>query len=233
MRKIRQAIALFAIVLVVFSFSAAISFAHEDEEELALGKQLVDSKVSCSDLDDENLEAIGEYIMEQMHPGESHDLMHQMMGVEEDTKEHEQLHVKIAKHHYCNDYNTTSGFGMKGGCGMMRNKSMVSGSGMMGSGGMMGNMMNMMSGGMMGSGMMSGRNMMGNDYQNLGGNKMAYGMMGGYGGTGMMGYGSGMMSSGMFWLNGFLAFLLLIGLVVLVWLWVFKSWNDLTKKNKK
>ena len=65
MRKIRQAIALFAIVLVVFSFSAAISFAHEDEEELALGKQLVDSKVSCSDLDDENLEINKEDIIKE------------------------------------------------------------------------------------------------------------------------------------------------------------------------
>ena len=59
-----------------------------------------------------------------------------------------------------------------------------------------------------------------------GGNSMVYGMMGGYGGYGMM-------SSGMFWLNGFLGFLLLIGLVLLVWLWVFKSWNELTKKGKK
>ena len=194
----KKIMALFAVLLVVFSFSAVVSFAHEDEEELALGKQLVDSKVSCDELDDEKLEAIGEYIMEQMHPGEAHDYMHKMMGIEEDTEQHEQLHIQIAKRHYCNDYNTTSGFGMMGG------------------------MMNMISGGMMG-----------NDYQNYGGNNMAYGMMGGYGGYGTTGYGSGMMSSGMFWLNGFLAFLLLIGLVVLVWLWVFKSWNDLTKKGKK
>ena len=205
----KKIITLVVTLLVVFSFSAAISFAHEDEDELELGKQLVDSKVSCSELDDEKLEAIGEYIMEQMHPGESHDAMHKMMGVEEDTEEHEQLHVQIAKHHYCNDYNTTSGFSMKGGCGMMGNKGMMSG-----------------------SGMMSGRNMMGNNYQNLGGNNMAYGMMG-YSGTGMMGIGSGIMSSGMFWLNGFLAFLLLTGLVILVWLWVFRSWNELTKKSKK
>ncbi len=59
---------------------------------------------------------------------------------------------------------------------------------------------------------------------------MVYGMMQGYGATG---YGSGIMGSGMFWLNGFLAFLLLVGLVVLVWLWVFKVWNELTKKGKK
>jgi len=48
---------------------------------------------------------------------------------------------------------------------------------------------------------------------------------------GMMGYG--MMGSGMAWLNGFLGFLLLVGLVALVWLWVFKSWKELTKKGKK
>ncbi|MBI2135468.1 hypothetical protein HYU06_00160 [Candidatus Woesearchaeota archaeon] len=222
------------IILVIVAFSlSTLTLAFANDEELGgieLGKQLVDSKASCDTLSTDQLEAVGDYIMEQMHPGGQHEVMENMMGGD-GSETVKSAHITMAQHMYCGNYSYGKDSGNLGGCGMMGNKGMMSGSGMMGSRGMMGNMMNMMSGGMMGG--YSGYGMMGNNYQNLGGNNMAYGMMGGYGGYGTTGYGSGMMSSGMFWLNGFLAFLLLIGLVVLVWLWVFKSWNELTKKGKK
>jgi len=45
--------------------------------------------------------------MEQMHPGESHDAMHERMGLEEGTEYHEQFHVNIAQMMYCDTENTT------------------------------------------------------------------------------------------------------------------------------
>ncbi len=106
------------------------------EQEINEAKSLLDSKISCDNLTDEQLEIIGEYYMEQMHPGEAHKLMHKMMGLEEGSETEKQFHISMAKTVYCGE----SG-------GMMNS----------GTGGMM-------SSGMMGSGMMSmmgGRNMMG------------------------------------------------------------------------
>ena len=95
-------------------------FAHE--HNFAETKRLIDSGISCDELTDEQLEAIGEYYMEQMHPGEAHEMMDQMMGGE-GSDSLKQMHITMAKRLHCNeDIN-----------------------GMMYSGGMMG-MMNMMGG---------------------------------------------------------------------------------------
>lgn len=100
--------------------------AHGDFSE---AENLIDSNLSCSELSDGQLEEIGDYYMEQMHPGEAHEIMHKMMGGHDSliTKE---MHISMAKAGYCGE----SGQGMMGG-GMMN---------MMGSG-------NTMCSGMMGS----------------------------------------------------------------------------------
>lgn len=114
--------------------------AHEHNVEEV--KELIDSGISCNELTDEQLESMGEYYMEQMHPGEAHKLMDQMMGGE-DSESLKQMHIQMAKVLYC---------GESGGM-------MSSGGGMMG-------MMNMMGGGnnMMDSGSMMGNNMMGSSW---------------------------------------------------------------------
>ena len=114
------------------------------QQEINEAKSLIDSKANCKSLSDSQLEIIGEYYMEQMHPGESHDLMHKMMGIEEGTEYHKQFHVNIARMIHCDDNN----------------------SGMMGSGGMMGMMPMMMN--MMGGGMMGGQNVQGSMMGNYG-----------------------------------------------------------------
>lgn len=131
MRKIFT-ILIFSILLL----NVGLVSAHEHFAET---KQLIDSGISCDDLSDEQLEAIGEYYMEQMHPGEAHELMDQMMGGE-DSESLKQMHINIARNIYCGE----SGGMMNGG--------------MMSSGGMMG-MMQMMGGQNLQSG-----NMMGNYY---------------------------------------------------------------------
>ncbi len=158
MRKI-----LFAI-MVVLLLNISLVFAHEHNFDET--KQLIDSGISCDKLIDEQLEAMGDYYMEQMHPGEAHEMMDQMMGGE-GSDSLKQMHIQMAKRLYCNE----------------------DVGGMMG-----GSMMNMM----------------------MGNNMMGSGMMGN------LGYGFG------YWnfLN-VLYVLLLIGLVILVYLWIIKLWRNM------
>ncbi len=110
-----------AFCAVVIMALTTLAFAHADGDELAEGKELFDSGASCDKLTDEQLEVVGEYLMEQMHPGEAHDGMHKMMGIEEGTPYHDQFHVNLAQAMYCNSEATatTGAAGMMGAGGMM------------------------------------------------------------------------------------------------------------------
>jgi len=158
-----------AIIILLLKFGL---FNAITQQEISEAKSLVDSKANCKSLSDPQLEIIGEYYMEQMHPGESHELMHKMMGIKEGSEAEKQFHINMAKTIYCNED-----------------------AGMMGGG-----MMNMMMGG-----------------QNAQGT-----MMGNYG------YGSG------YWnfLNALYA-ILLIGLIILVYLWIIKLWKSMKNKQDK
>lgn len=115
--------------LIIFSlvFLPGIALAndgHSHESEIEEGRELVKSEVSCDKLNDEQFEAIGEYLMEQMHPGESHEAMHKMMGMEEGTEYHDQFHVNMAKTMYCGEGRMMEGMmggGMMGGMDMTNN----------------------------------------------------------------------------------------------------------------
>lgn len=120
------------IISLVLLLNIGLVLAHEHSIDETKG--LISSGISCEKLTDGQLEAVGEYYMEQMHPGEAHELMDRMMGGE-GSESLRQMHIQMAKNLYCNE----SG-------GMM-------GNGMMGSGSMMGMMPMMM--GMIGSRMMS------------------------------------------------------------------------------
>ncbi|MBI2128882.1 hypothetical protein HYU07_01450 [Candidatus Woesearchaeota archaeon] len=137
--------AVFLAVFLVLALNTGFVLAKENFNET---KQLIDSNISCSKLTDAQLEAMGDYYMEQMHSGEAHELMHTMMGGE-DSAAVKQMHIQMAKSIYCGETSQ----------GMMSMMSMMAGNNMMG-GGMMGNSFNMMSGNiggnMMGYGMMSG-----------------------------------------------------------------------------
>ena len=119
------------LIVAVLLIEVGIVMAHENFNET---KKLIDSNISCNKLSNEQLNEIGDYYMEQMHPGEAHELMHNMMGGEnsETTK---LMHINMAKSIYCGETDQSM-MGMVGG--MMGNNMMRSG------------MMNMMSGGMMG-----------------------------------------------------------------------------------
>ena len=121
--KVTMTGAMVIMVLMIVMLLLNSSFAKAiTEEESNEAKNLIESKVDCKALSDSQLEIIGESEMEQMHPGESHQLMHQMMGLKEGSDEEKQFHINLARTIYCNN-----GFG-SGMLGMMGNK----GYGMMG-----------------------------------------------------------------------------------------------------
>ncbi len=107
-------------------------------EDFSEAKQIIDSKTPCNQLTDQQLEKIGDYYMEQMHPGDQHTAMENMMGGE-GSDAVKQAHIGLAKRFYCGDQTATMG-GMMGG-GMMNmmggnnfggGMSMMRGYGMMG-----------------------------------------------------------------------------------------------------
>ena len=133
-----KSISLLTIVIIAL-LSVSIVFAHGDgEDDLAMAKQLIDSKVSCSELNDAQLELMGDYYMEQMHPGEAHEELEDTLGGE-GSENLKQTHIMMAKQMYC---------GEKTEMMSMMGKEMMNmdGMNMMNMGGM-----HMMNGGMMGS----------------------------------------------------------------------------------
>lgn len=104
--KYKKIIVMFCLTLVL-----ALNVFAAETSEIEEGKALVEASADCADLNDDQREAIGEYIMEVMHPGEAHDAMHQMMGLEEGTEEHRLFHIGLADRMYCSS-TTYSGYGM-------------------------------------------------------------------------------------------------------------------------
>ncbi len=139
-------------IIYLLIFILSIGFVFADAGEFAEAKKLIDAKIPCSKLTENQLEIIGDYFMEQMHPGQAHEAMEKMMGGE-GSESLRLMHIAMAKRLYCNDFSGSANYGMMG-------------YGMMGAGlntaTSYGGMMNMM-GSNLGYGMMgSGYGMMGN-----------------------------------------------------------------------
>ena len=114
-----------SVLFLILSLSIMSVYAI-NQDELNQAKTLIDSNISCNKLTNDQLEIIGEYFMEQMHPGEAHELMHKMMGLQEESEAEEQFHISMAKTVYCEESggmmmgnNMMSSGGM--GSGMMKN----------------------------------------------------------------------------------------------------------------
>jgi hypothetical protein len=102
MKKILLVIGL--VLLLNLSLASAAT-----QQELTEAKNLIDSKADCKSLSNSQLEIIGEYEMEQMHPGQSHEAMHAMMGFKEGDNQEQQFHINLAKSMYCGDSSAMSG----------------------------------------------------------------------------------------------------------------------------
>ena len=125
------------LVLIVIT-SLLAGNARADEFDYA--KSLIQTKISCAQLNDSQLEQIGDYYMEQMHPGELHTIMENRLGGE-GSESLRQAHIAMGKMFYCGDsssvpygmmnvmmgraynyvYNPDSYAGMMGGRGMIGN----------------------------------------------------------------------------------------------------------------
>ena len=106
MRKIM----LISILFLLLS-SGIVSVVAVSQDELNQAKTLINSNIGCNKLTNDQLEIIGEYYMEQMMPGESHERAHQMMGLTESSEAEEQFHIDMARRIYCNE----NVYGMMGG----------------------------------------------------------------------------------------------------------------------
>jgi len=104
-------IILISLFVILFSFLVVA----QEEHDFTEAKKLIDSEISCDKLTNEQLEAIGNYYMEQMHPGEAHEYMDKMMGGE-GSESLKQVHINLAKRIYCNE-----NVGGMMGAGMMGN----------------------------------------------------------------------------------------------------------------
>ena len=133
---------IFSLVVAVLALMPSGSILADTEnhspDQWSKAKEIIESGVSCDELSKDQLELLGDYYMEQMHPGEQHELMDKMMGGE-GSESLRQAHIFMARRWYCGD---AVGMGMMG---MMMGGNVGMGGGVMGSG--------MMGGGMMGSGM--------------------------------------------------------------------------------
>ena len=85
-----------AILFVFFVMLASIAYADNFDEAI----RLVQSNVPCSSLTDDQLELLGDYYMEQMHPGNLHEIMDERMGGE-GSATLRQVHINIARSFYC------------------------------------------------------------------------------------------------------------------------------------
>mgnify|MGYP001581849415 CR=1 FL=1 len=102
------------IYFLMFVLSIGIVFA--DTEDFAEAKKIIDAKTPCNKLTENQFEVIGDYLMEQMHPGEAHEVMDKMIGGE-GSESLRQMHISIAKRIYCNDLSGTINYGMMGNYG--------------------------------------------------------------------------------------------------------------------
>src|SRR3989338_2228003 len=91
----------FVAILLIFTAAFPIVLAHE--RNFTEATELIDSGASCEQLTDEQLESIGDYYMEQMHPGEAHEIMDERMGGE-GSETLKQMHISIARSFYCGEY---------------------------------------------------------------------------------------------------------------------------------
>ena len=86
------------------------------DDMIAQGQAIVQQGLSCDKLSDDQLQSVGEYLMEQMHPGPAHDAMDKMMGLDQNPTEDKAFHVRLAQSMYCGQGGMMGG---NGGYGMM------------------------------------------------------------------------------------------------------------------
>jgi len=119
-------LALACIISLLFISSLTHSVLADNNETFIRAESIIEAQTPCDQLNNEDLEALGDYYMEQVHPDYSHEIMDNMMGGE-DSESLKLMHRYMGIRWYCDKaeptyFNNASYFGngMMGG-GMMGN----------------------------------------------------------------------------------------------------------------
>lgn len=104
------------LILVMAFILSGIVFAESDHNFEGV-QEIIDNETSCAQLSDDQLERMGDYYMEQIHPGKAHKLMDNMMGGD-GSEELRNAHIFMAKRLYCGENDGTGMMGMMSGSGM-------------------------------------------------------------------------------------------------------------------
>ena len=102
MKKILTIILLLIILLNIISLVSA-----HGEETFAQAEEIIQQKISCEELSEGQLEILGDYFMEQMHPGELHEIMDERMGGE-GSESLRLVHINIGRSFYCGEHTALS-----------------------------------------------------------------------------------------------------------------------------
>ena len=86
-------------IIIILVISMGFVYAH-GEETFAQAENIIKEKISCNKLTDYQLEILGDYFMEQMHPGELHEIMDERMGGE-GSESLRQVHINMWQAFYC------------------------------------------------------------------------------------------------------------------------------------
>ena len=106
-----------------------ISIVSAEKNNFEAAREVINSKIACDNLNENQLESLGDYYMEQIHPEEAHEYMDSMMGGE-GSESLRRVHINMARSFYCGDQYAMSP--------MMMNSVMGRPNGMMGNYRMMG-----------------------------------------------------------------------------------------------
>jgi len=110
-----------SITLFLLLINISFTLAHGDED-FTNAEEMIKQKISCDELNESQLEILGDYFMEQMHPGEAHEIMDERMGGE-GSESLRLIHINMGKSFYCGEHGAMSGVMMN----RMMDRGMMSG----------------------------------------------------------------------------------------------------------
>src|SRR3989344_4301457 len=102
MNKINKNLFELGIIIVLAILASSTVLAQEENFDEAVS--IIELKIPCSQLTDEQFELLGDYYMEQMHPGELHEIMDDRIGGE-GSAQLRNVHIAMGRSFYCADNN--------------------------------------------------------------------------------------------------------------------------------
>ena len=99
-QKYNPSLAMLIVAITLFSIVTTAEEIEEHEEIFKQAEAIIRQRISCDELTSDQLEILGDYYMEQMHPGEFHEIMDERMGGE-GSASLRQIHINMGLAFYC------------------------------------------------------------------------------------------------------------------------------------